>query len=130
MSEGLLFLIFVILNYGMSNMIVFSNGPFHIFQKLRNFAEKISSQLGELFSCMICYPTWNGMILSAISLILGVYFTPFTLIFNGNYVLLTLLLDGCLGSGSTWLIHNIEEYFERSNVVYADEDEKIDITNG
>lgn len=114
----------------MSNMIVFANGPFHIFEKVRSVANSLSSQLGEMFSCMICYPTWNGIILSVISLVIGVYFTPFTLLFNGEHVILTVLFDGCLGSGSTWLIHNIEEYYERSNIVYTDEDDKIEVNNG
>ena len=127
MSNGLIILLFFILNYGMSNIIVFSNGPFHIFEKFRNLMSELSGQLGELFSCMICYPTWNGMILSALSLILGVYFTPFTLLFNGEYVIITIVLDGAIGSGSTWLIHNIEEYFERANITYTDNDDKINL---
>lgn len=130
MTSCLMVFLFIMLNYGMSNMIVFSNGPFHVFEKFRAFANNLSEQLGELFSCMICYPTWNGFILSAVALITGVYFTPFTILFNGHYVLLTVLFDGCFGSGTTWLIHNIEEYFERANVTYEDEDEKIKINNG
>lgn len=130
MNSWLIVFVFIILNYGMSNMIVFSNGPFHIFEKLRTCANNMSEQLGELFSCMICYPTWNGIILSVVSLVIGVYFTPFTILFNGNYVILTILFDGCFGSGSTWLIHNIEEYFERSNITYIDESDKIDVNNG
>lgn len=118
----LIVIVFVILNYGMSNMIVYSNGPFHCFLHFRNLMGKISKQFEELFSCMICYPTWNAMMLSVVGLIIGVSFTPFSLIFAGHYPLLTILFDGCFGSGSTWFIHNIEEYFERSNVHYVDED--------
>ena len=107
--------VFILLNYGMSNMVVYANGPFHIFEWWRNTAFKIHPQLGELFTCMICYPTWNGMLLSVVSLLVGINFTPFTVIFDGSYWLLAILFDGCVGSGATWVIHNIEEYFERGS---------------
>lgn len=127
MSDWLIVLLFFILNYGMSNIVVFSNGPFHIFYKFRNLMSGLSDQLGELFSCMICYPTWNGMILSVVSLVLGVYFTPFTMLLGNSHPVISVILDGAIGSGSSWLIHNVEEYFERSGITYTDEDDKINL---
>ena len=120
--EWLIVFVFILLNYGLSNMIVYAAGPFHIFEKFRNLMGRIHIQFAELFSCMICYPTWNAIMLSALALIIGIHFTPFTIIFGGSYPILTVLLDGGFGSGTTWLIHNIEEWFERGNQSY-DEDE-------
>lgn len=118
----LIVFVFIVLNYGMSNMIVYSSGPFHCFLHFRNLMGKISKHLEELFSCMICYPTWNAMLLSIVSIIIGIHFTPFTLIFAGTHPFLSILLDGCFGSGSAWLIHTIQEYYERKSVQYEDED--------
>lgn len=122
MSLAAIFLIFIFLNYGMSNMVVYANGPFHIFSWWRETAFKIHPQLGEMFTCMICYPTWNGMLLSLVSFLIGIHFTPMMSIFNGEYWPLAILLDGCVGSGTTWVIHNIEEWFEKNSYYDVTED--------
>lgn len=127
--EWLIVFVFILLNYGMSNMIVYAAGPFHIFEHFRNLMGKIHVQFAELFSCMICYPTWNGIMLSILSLILGIHFTPFTLIFDGHYPVITVLLDGCFGSGTSWLIHNIEEWFERGNQNIDNDEDVIEVHN-
>lgn len=122
----LIVFVFVILNYSIANMVVFSNGPFHIFLNFRKLMEKIHSQLYELVTCMICFPTYSAALLSFIALIIGVNFTPFTLVFAGSHPILTVLFDALFGSGSAWLIHNVEEFFERSNnVQYEDEHDNV-----
>jgi hypothetical protein len=112
-------LAFSIVSYAISNMFVFAMGPFHIFDKIRNTAKKIHPQLEELFSCMICFPTWVGMGLSAVNLIFLPYysFTPFNLILPGSEWYIIILLDGFFASGSTWLIHTVQEAIERTNSV-------------
>jgi hypothetical protein len=116
-----LLLSFILVCYGISNMIVYSNGPFHIFSKWRAFTEKIHPMVGELFSCMMCFPFWVGLIISAIDLfIFGGLLTPFNiLLFNHpigiSKIITVLFLDGSLSSGTTWVLHNIEEYFESNS---------------
>lgn len=126
MTDLLTFLTFVFATYGLSNMVVYSNGPFGVFRRWRTFSNKISEGFGELFSCMICFPTWAGIILSAINLFLiedTILFTPMNALMGEsvfNYIGVTfwvlsfiiILVDGLIGSGTTWLIHNIEEWFE------------------
>jgi len=120
---GLIFLLltFILVCYGISNMVIYSNGPFHIFSKWRELTVKIHPMVGELFSCMMCFPFWVGVLLSAIDLFLfGGCLTPFNvLLFNiptGIAKIIAILgLDGALSSGTTWFIHNIEEYFESNS---------------
>lgn len=126
MTGLLTFLVFVFATYGLSNMVVYSNGPFGMFRKWREFSNRINEGFGELFSCMICFPTWAGMILSTINLFFGgslIMFTPMNLLFNESIFeyngelfwilsVIIILIDGLIGSGTTWLIHNIEEWFE------------------
>lgn len=115
-----LLLIFILSCYGISNMVVYSNGPFHIFIKWREISEKISPMFGELFSCMMCFPFWAGVLLSSIDLFLikSVSFTPLNILLgNSNnwlIMLFILIMDGSISSGSVWIIHNIEEHFELS----------------
>ena len=125
MTNILIFLVFVFATYGLSNMIVYSNGPFGVFRKWREFSNKISEGFGELFSCMICFPTWASAFISTINLffINWFSFTPMNKLFEGSiYDLNTLMfyattfavigIDSLIGSGTTWVIHNIEEWFE------------------
>lgn len=112
------FIIFVysIVAYAISNILVYANGPFHIFRNIRKIATKIHPQLGELFDCMICMPTWIGIILSGLNL----YFlpnyglTPFNMIATGMPWYAILIFDGSFTSGIVWLIHTVQEAIERS----------------
>ena len=115
------FIIFSILCYSFSNLFIYAKGPFNMFGVIRNIASRI--WLGEVFSCMMCLPLWVGAILSLIDIFLpSISFTPFNMILgqmdlNLWVIVAITLLDGVLSSGVTWLIHNIEEFFE-SNVKY------------
>lgn len=117
--EFFILLVFILTCYGISNEVIYSDGPFNIFIKWRNFTNRINDNFGKLFSCMMCFPFWVGAIISAVDLFLfgGVVFTPYNIIFqsqpNNIYkIIAVLFLDGSLSSGTTWIIHNIEEYFE------------------
>lgn len=120
--EIFLLIVFIIASYGLSNMVVYSNGPFGVFLKWRELTNRISPNIGELFSCMMCFPFWAGVTLSAIDLfiITGSIFTPFNLLlyFQSAGIIKTILIlimDGIVSSGSVWVLHNIEEYFEYKN---------------
>jgi hypothetical protein len=90
----------------------------HIYDWIRDTASKIHSNLGELFQCMICFPTWIGFILSAANS----FFLPYAELTPGMIMLGTLapwwvimILDGFFASGIVWLIHTLQEALERSN---------------
>ena len=111
MSSWLILFVFSITAYAISNHFVYAHGPMHIY-------DKIHPNLGELFSCMICFPTWVGMILSATnSLSLpALKLTPFMLLLSGNAPWwIIMILDGFFASGIVWLIHTLQEALERSN---------------
>jgi hypothetical protein len=111
---------FIFICYGISNIVVFSTGPWHMFEKWRALSTRISPSFGEMFQCMMCFPFWAGVILSAINLFLfnDLIFTPCNLLFYGVQTtiwnsLLIMLLDGAISSGTVWILHNIEESFEK-----------------
>ena len=110
--------IFFLLVYGICNIIVFANGPFHIFLKMHQYFKQHHPMLEEMFSCMICLPTWVGMFLSAVNLILFP-FTPFTpmnvILYTENLWPLVIFFDGLIASSGNWLIHTFQEMMERSN---------------
>jgi len=107
-------LLWIIVAYGMSNILVYGS----IFNKPRNFifeqAEKQDSYFTDFFaflrdmlSCMMCTPTWVGFffgifLYSPVSELLHV--TPYV----------SWFFDGMLASGSVWAINSIIEWFEQN----------------
>jgi hypothetical protein len=98
-------LLFILICYGTSNIMVFSS----IFSKWRTFWLKVSPNfLGELFTCMICLPTWCGIILSLL------IFSPTMTFLGVSSIFFSALLDGIIASGAVWLIHTIQESLEKN----------------
>jgi hypothetical protein len=101
-------IMFIFLSYGITNIIIFGS----IFQKWRDFFVKINpSFLGKLMTCPLCLSTWIGAGLSVLFIHLG-YFTPFTE-YGVTILPLIVFLDACFTSGCVWLIHTLQEYFEK-----------------
>jgi hypothetical protein len=119
------FLSYILLSFGLSNLIVYANGPFHIFEKWREISHNIGEQFGELFTCMMCFSTWVGLALSLVNSLLlpSVAFTPFNIILGSVAPFwFIMVLDMGFTSAVVWLIHQLEEMMERTgNVVYEDE---------
>lgn len=122
------FLSYIFVSYGLSNIVVYSNGPFHIFERWRAFAHNINEQFGELFTCMMCFSTWVGLVLSLVNnlLIPFVAFTPFNLILGTVAPFwFIMILDMGFTSAVVWLLHQLEEMMERTgNIIYEDENEQ------
>ena len=109
-------LIYFLLAYGICNIIIFANGPFHIFRKMHVFFQKYMPMMEEMTTCFICLPTWCGMFLSAINVFLvgNIAFTPMMMVgFPIEYWYLIIFFDGLLTSGGCWLIHTLQETLER-----------------
>jgi hypothetical protein len=102
-------LLLILVSYGISNIIVFGT----IFEGLRETAEVYSPNFfGKLLGCMMCTPWWVGFFLSVGAQISG--FTQFSPFYNYGveFMPASIFLDACLISGTTWLIHTIQEKLE------------------
>lgn len=122
---------YMIFAYGVANMVVYAEGPWNIFERIRELAKSISDGFGKLFTCMMCFSTWVGLLASIVDLLIpSIIFTPFNMILVGSGLWwLIPLLDAGFTSGAVWLIHNFEEACERhGGVIY--EDSKEDEDNG
>ena len=108
-------ILFILIAYGFSNIVVYGS----IFEGLRTFLKRINPNfLGDLFSCMMCFPTWVGFLLSII------YFSPTLSAGLGEINLFNLytippqygsiFFDGVLASATTWFIHTTQEMMERA----------------
>ncbi len=111
-------LIFIFVCYGFCNSIIFGS----IFKNWRDFWTKNSPNfIGKLMTCFICLPWYGGFILSFCGLspmesthsiydinIFGLFVIPTKFI--------CVFFDGALGSGTNWLIHTVQEAFERAFV--------------
>lgn len=102
-------LLIILVTYGISNMVVFGS----IFEKLREYTAIYNPNFfGKLFSCMMCTPFWVGFFLSLGAYLSGyTQFSPFTY-YGLECVYISIFLDSCLLSGTTWLIHTAQEYLE------------------
>lgn len=119
------FLSYILFSYGISCIVVYSNGPFHIFEKWRAFAHDIGEQFGELFTCMMCFSTWVGFALSIVNSIIlpSIPFTPFNIILGTTAPFwFIMILDMGFTCSVVWLLHQLEEMMERTgNIVYEEE---------
>ena len=112
--------------FGLSNIVVFGEGPFYILERWRNFAHNIHPNFGKLFSCMMCFPANLGWFLSIVDwfIIKSIAFTPFNIIFGGtNLWWLAMIMDMGITSGFCWLLYVIDDYFEK-NTLYTDDNEQ------
>jgi hypothetical protein len=104
-------LVFILLSYGISNIIVFGS----IFSGFRNYCDVVSPNFfGKLFSCMMCTPFWVGFILSMTFNLLDYGFMSPLYGLGVENLFLVIFLDSCLTSGTTWLLHTTQEMFERA----------------
>lgn len=122
----LLVFCYILFAYGIANMVCYAEGPWGIFEWWREVADNISEGFGKLFNCMMCFSTWVGLLASIVDLLLPTaVFTPFNLILAGSGLWwLIAILDAGFTSGAVWLLHNLEEAFERHGAIaYIDEKE-------
>lgn len=108
-------ILFIILCYGLSNALVYADGPFYIFKKYRDFMHKMPSNIGEGTECMICTPFQVGIALSLLNgfVLNDTLLTPmYVLSSNTSFWFIKMLLDGAIASGGTWLLHTLQESLE------------------
>lgn len=108
--------VYSVFAYGISNMFVNSVGPFRMFERIRAAAARVSEGLGDLFSCMLCFPAWVGIVFSVVDMAIPeISFMPSSFVVGaGRFWLLNILVDCAYTSGVVWLIDNAEEAWERS----------------
>lgn len=99
---SILIILFCITVYGFTNILVYGS----IFSGLRSFLRNNISVLGDLMSCMMCLSFWVGV--GVFLSVLCILTIPLTWGLSP-----IILLVGGFSSGSTWLIHTIQEYFEK-----------------
>lgn len=116
---------YILFAYGISNMVCYAEGPWGIFERWRKLAHDISEGFGKLFTCMMCFSTWIGVVFSLIDILFkGFAFTPFNVLLGTAAPWwLIIILDAGLTSGIVWLLHNFEEACERHGTVEYEEEE-------
>ena len=111
-------ILYFIVVYGISFMFVYSNGPFHIFLKLREYLNEKNEQLSELFNCMFCFPTNVGWIMSLFNsfILTSVPITPFHILWgnNANWFWV-MLFDMCVTGAVVYLFDTIQTRLEGQN---------------
>lgn len=127
-------IVFALFCYGASNQIVYTSGPFNIYNGLKKVGIKVRDYLKfdlyHLLTCMICLPTWFGVALSAVDVwvIKELAFTPANLMLGEytKYWWLMLMVDGGVASGSSWVIYSVQNWFEKTTPT---DEEKLSVLN-
>lgn len=112
--------------YGISAALVYYSGPFEIFSRFRNFIAS-DSYFNELFSCMFCLPTNIGIVMSILGM-LFMPFTPFTILFSGQYSMLwplVILFDGFYTGAVVSIIDTVVERISAERVDFSDDSKKV-----
>ena len=104
-------LIFILVAYGMSNILVWGS----IFATPRTILHGLAATPGihqpvckffsELIACMMCTSTWVGFFI-------GIFvYSPWNIII-GESLWYSWFFDGMFASGAVWAINAIVEWFE------------------
>ena len=108
-------LIYSIMAYGISAMLVYFNGPFGIIDKARKWISSKQRPFDELFSCMFCLPTNIGIALSFVGLFIAkVPITPFSVLYGCEIGLWYIIipLDAAFTGAIVYIIDGIEKKLE------------------
>ena len=101
-------IVFSVICYSISNILVFGS----IFVKWRSFwSDHNPSFFGKLFSCPMCLSVWVGFAVSLFFIHMGLL-TPMV-IYGSSKIVVSVLFDGLFSGGVVWLLHTLQEYFER-----------------
>lgn len=117
MSNTLCVVAYILMVYGLTNILVNGRGPFGLVEWFRKLAGTISPEFKKMLACMMCTSTNVGLVLSVIDVLMpGVAFTPFNLLLPASYWYLIVPFDAFLSSGATWLLNAVELWFEEKQV--------------
>lgn len=111
--------IYCLMVYGLCNIIIFGNGPFHFIKKTHEWLQPRYPMLNEMLTCFICLPTQCGFVFSALNILLfpTLGFTPMNTLFDDKALWpIIIFLDGMFASGIIWLIHTFQEMMERIGI--------------
>lgn len=114
--DVLVIIMYFLCAYNASFWLVYSEGPYGIFNKFRDFVERVSPQMRKALDCMNCTPTWVGLIASSLNFLLlpSLNLTPWSIVLDGTDVRwLAIPLDALLTSGVVYLINTFQEMMER-----------------
>ncbi len=108
-------LLFILTCYGATNNMIYGS----VFEGFRTFLKNFGTggySLHKLFSCFMCLGTWMGFVISYLLIHFGYpQLTPWGS-YGLNDLYLVIFLNGLLSGGGVWLIHTIQEAFERAFV--------------
>jgi hypothetical protein len=106
--------IWVLMAYGMSNILVYGSIFGWLRNGLRNWGENpfaplqfVGSFFADLLSCMMCTSTWVGFFFG-----LALYSPNNLFLGCNNHV--SWFFDGLFASGCVWAINSIVEWFEEN----------------
>jgi len=108
-------LMFILICYGACNNMIYGS----VFEGWRSFLAKMGTggySFHKLFTCFMCLGTWMGFAVSAIMLHFGYgKLTPMgSLGVVSPYLI--VFFNGLISAAGVWLIHTVQEAFERAFV--------------
>lgn len=130
MSTAAILFCYFLFCFGMSLIVIQGSGPFNILIKWRALMSYLSENLGEMFSCYMCFPCNLGFLVSILNwFFIPIYITPFNMVFADLHhlwymSLVAMFMDGCITSGVCYIIYTILDYFDKNTPIFEDENPK------
>ena len=97
---GFVFMLWVLAVYGLTNAISTSTLCRPKWDKLAASESKVLASIGELLQCPMCLGFWVGGVFS----------------FFAYSVSGFALMDMCIASASTWLLHNVSHFLTKGEL--------------
>lgn len=114
MQQVVNLLCYALFAYGLSNILVYAEGPFNIVEYFRAFMRRYVSPIGKMFECMMCTSANVGWVSS---LLMWAMYPESTVTFGsvifGEDLMPRVVFDLFATSGVVWLIHTWQESIEK-----------------
>jgi hypothetical protein len=106
---------YLLMFYGLVNMLIYGDGLYHCLTKLRKFVGLFGKTFKELFECPMCLSGFGGLVMSLVNVFLiTLPFTPFNILYGTELPwYLIIFFDAGITSGFVWLVHTFQEMMER-----------------
>lgn len=116
-------IVYFIFAFGLTELLVFYEGPFGILEIFRNVVTKISKQAGKALECPICTSTWLGGLFSVLNYFcIPIEFTPWNLILGWTGMwYLVIPFDMITTAGVVLMLYHLDELVTKKSEEYEDE---------
>lgn len=108
-------LMYSIMVYGLTVLLVEGLGPYHIIDKFRAFMGNLSPMLGEMLECFLCTSTNIGWIVVLMEYLLDFKISPVSLFLSSTSPIIVAVCNMFFTCGVVWIFKNVVSLLEKKS---------------